>query len=259
MTTPQEEPTQGALAELRAAAEELAKEAREELDAHHEWLCDNPDEQDPGPEEIYVHPARLLQIMAAWSTSQEREAALVAERDEARFIATWSKSFGEAHDAMQDALKAIAYHADNQDIGHVDFRMKAKGQAEFTLEQCAGDAGMLDGPPLPPPDWTTMAALVRAAQRYIDAGDAYTQTGAADGDDVKAMLEFGEAEEGLRALLPKASAPKEEQEQGSSRITGQDQCGEQPEAAVIATAALAAERCRKCGRTEAEVICCMEC
>lgn len=92
-----------------------------------------------------------------------------AERDEARealaeaqFTAAWSKSFGEAHDAMQDALKAIAYHADNQDIGHVDFRMHAKRQAEFTLEQCAGDAGALDGPPLPAPEWSDMASLKKA-------------------------------------------------------------------------------------------------
>lgn len=76
-----------------------------------------------------------------------------AQVDDMRLAVAWAKTFGAAHDAMQDALTAITRHADNQDIGHVDFRMHAKQQADFTLEQCAGSPGMLDPAPTPKPDW----------------------------------------------------------------------------------------------------------
>ena len=79
-----------------------------------------------------------------------------------RLAVAWAKTFGEAHDAMQDALIAISRHADNQDIGHIDFRMHAKQQADFTLEQCAGSPGLLDPAPTPKPDWTRSQWLAEA-------------------------------------------------------------------------------------------------
>jgi len=79
---------------------------------------------------------------------------LLERLEQDRLTSAWAKSFGAAHDAMQDALKAISQHADNQDIGYVDFRMHAKQQADFTLEQCAGSPGLLDPAPTPKPDWT---------------------------------------------------------------------------------------------------------
>ena len=44
---------------------ELESDAKEEIDAHHEWLIENPDEQDGGAEEIPVHPDVLLSLIAA--------------------------------------------------------------------------------------------------------------------------------------------------------------------------------------------------
>lgn len=88
-----------------------------------------------------------------------------------KLTVAWAKSFGAAHDMMQDALKAISYHADNQDIGHVDFRMHAKRCADHTLEQCAGPPGILDPAPWPKPDWEDMASLraaLQAAERERD-------------------------------------------------------------------------------------------
>ncbi len=39
---------------------------------------------------------------------------------------------------LESGLKMISRHADNQDMKHVDFRVHAKGQAEFLLK--GGDA-----------------------------------------------------------------------------------------------------------------------
>lgn len=44
---------------------ELERNAKEEIDAHREWLIENPDEQDGGAEEIPVHPDVLLSLIAA--------------------------------------------------------------------------------------------------------------------------------------------------------------------------------------------------
>lgn len=40
----------------------LEKDARETLDAHDEWLNDNDEQPDPGPDEIGVHPSTLLKL-----------------------------------------------------------------------------------------------------------------------------------------------------------------------------------------------------
>ena len=59
---------------------ELERDAREELDAHHQWLVDNPEEQDPGPEEIGVDPGVLLTLIAAARRVPAVEAEPVAWR-----------------------------------------------------------------------------------------------------------------------------------------------------------------------------------
>lgn len=67
---------------LEAAVERLKTDAQDELDAHAEWLAENPDEQDPGPEGIDASPRTLLAILHALAAANERarnvEAALAA-------------------------------------------------------------------------------------------------------------------------------------------------------------------------------------
>lgn len=42
---------------------ELIAEAIAELDAHHEWLCENPEQPDPGADAIPVAPETLLALL----------------------------------------------------------------------------------------------------------------------------------------------------------------------------------------------------
>lgn len=85
--------------------------------------------------------------------AEERAEKAEAENAQLKLTVAWAKSFGAAHDMMQDALTAISRHADNQDIGHIDYRMHAKQQADHVLEACAGTPGLLDLAPTPKPDW----------------------------------------------------------------------------------------------------------
>lgn len=55
-------PSDRATDSLRA---ELIDSCVWELEAHHEWLVEHPDEPDDGPEWIEVHPDRLLSLLRA--------------------------------------------------------------------------------------------------------------------------------------------------------------------------------------------------
>lgn len=96
----------------------------------------------------------ILSLLSRLQAAEERAEKVETENAQLKLTASWAKSFGAAHDMMQDALKAISYHADNQNIGHIDYRMHTKQQADFALEQCAGSPGLLDPAPTPKPDWT---------------------------------------------------------------------------------------------------------
>lgn len=98
--------------------------------------------------------AVIADLRQRLQAAEERAEKVEAENDQLKLTASWAKSFGTAHDMMQDALKAISYHADNQDIGHIDYRMHAKQQADHVLEACAGSPGLLDPATTPKPDWT---------------------------------------------------------------------------------------------------------
>ena len=62
--------------EVQAAVERLKTDAQDELEAHAEWLAENPDEQDPGPDGIDVSPRTLLTILSALATSEARRGEL---------------------------------------------------------------------------------------------------------------------------------------------------------------------------------------
>jgi len=48
----------------RETLDYLEKEARTELDDHNEWLIENDEQPDPGPDEVGVHPETLLKLVA---------------------------------------------------------------------------------------------------------------------------------------------------------------------------------------------------
>lgn len=98
--------------------------------------------------------AVITDLRQRLQAAEERAEKVEAENAQMKLTASWAKSFGAAHDMMQDALKAISYHADNQNIGHIDYRMHAKQQADHVLEACAGSPGLLDSASTPKPDWT---------------------------------------------------------------------------------------------------------
>lgn len=100
------------------------------------------------------NPATALSLLSRLQAAEERAEKLEADNAQLKLTASWAKTFGAAHDMMQDALKAISYHADNQNIGHIDYRMHAKQQADHVLEACAGSPGLLDLAPTPKPDWS---------------------------------------------------------------------------------------------------------
>jgi hypothetical protein len=106
-----------------------------------------------GPAARDLHDA-ITDLRARLQAAEERAEKAEAENAQLKLTVAWAKSFGAAHDMMQDALTAISRHADNQDIGHIDYRMHTKQQADFALEQCAGSPGLLDPAPTPKPDWT---------------------------------------------------------------------------------------------------------
>lgn len=102
--------------EVQAAVERLKTDAQDELEAHAEWLAENPDEQDPGPEGIDVSPRTLLAILSALATSEARR--------------------GELEGALKDiglTLPASDCATFRPDLDHKDFRYFVRDFARAAL------------------------------------------------------------------------------------------------------------------------------
>lgn len=86
---------------LREVISEHAKEAREELEAHREWLIENDSQPDPGCEWIHVHPDTLTSVEALFNAYEEQ-----ADR-----IDSYALAEAETDLAFKDLDAQIADHA----------------------------------------------------------------------------------------------------------------------------------------------------